>query len=441
MAALRLTSSLATILLPASIALGAGLPVEWRGVIEITRGEGEKGPWQQNESRYFYVDDPTVAAGKDGRTFVAWVDQARKDVFFQRLAPDGSKQLSDPVDVSRNPATFSWLPRIALTPNADSVYVLWQEIIFSGGSHGGDILFARSEDGGTSFSQPINLSQSVAGDGKGRISKEIWHNGSFDLVAGPDGAVYAAWTAYEGALWFSRSNDGGKSFSRPRHVAGSEALPARGPSLALGPLGEVHLAWTVGEDQEADIHFATSADGGESFGEIIIVASNSTYSDGPKLGVAPDGTVHLVYAESTGGPFVRSDIRYTRLHNGRSSFEAPRVISHPLPRGVSSAGFPALEVDAKNRIYVSWELYPNAGQRPRGLGMTVSRNGGESFSAPEAVPASADPAGGSNGSHQGLLMDKLAVDADGTITLANSVLKRGEFSRVWLIRGQVQPKD
>jgi hypothetical protein len=34
------------------------------------------------------------------------------------------------------------------------VYVLWQEIVFSGGSHGGEIFFARSRDGGQTWSAP-----------------------------------------------------------------------------------------------------------------------------------------------------------------------------------------------------------------------------------------------------------------------------------------------
>ena len=43
---------------------------------------------------------------------------------------------------------FSWLPRMRSRPAIERSVVLWQEIIFSGGSHGGEILFARSNDGG-----------------------------------------------------------------------------------------------------------------------------------------------------------------------------------------------------------------------------------------------------------------------------------------------------
>jgi len=411
-------------------------PIAWLGTVEIAKGRGERGPWRQNESRYDFVDDPSVAINERGEVAVVWVDQAAKAVLFQRFALDGSKQLNQPTNVSRLPQTFSWLPRVAFAPGApDQVLVLWQEIIFSGGSHGGDILFARSDDGGKSFAPPVNLSSSVGGDGKGRINRDIWHNGSLDLVAGTGGTVYAAWTEYEGALWFSRSMDGGRKFAPPQRIAAGRH-PARAPSLALGPDRTVYLAWTTSEDEGADIHLAKSTDGGSSFSPPRRVAPSKNYSDAPKLAVGPGGVLHLAYAESSGGPFARYQVRYTRSTDGGRTFDSPQEISRPMPGGFVSAAFPALSVDARGRVYVLWELYGDERQGPRGLGLAVSVDGGQSFSSPGLVPDSADAVGGSNGSSQGLLMRKLAVSASGALAIANSSLKQGSHSRVWLMRGK-----
>jgi hypothetical protein len=409
----------------------------WHGVVEIAAGRGERGPWRQNESRFDYVDDPAVAITETGEVLVAWVEQARKDVFFQRISPDGTKQPAQPLNISRNPATFSWLPRIVFAPDApQKLFVLWQEIIFAGGSHGGDIFFARSLDGGTTFSEPVNLSNSVGGDGKGRINRDIWHNGSLDLASSADGALYATWTEYDGLLWFSRSTDSGASFSRPQRIV-ALAKPARAPSVAVGPDGAVYLAWTTGEDEAADIHLAKSTDGGRSFSAPRVVAPSKGYSDAPKLGIDAGGTLHLVYAESQGGPFDRYHVRYTRSMDGGRTFEAPRDISQPTPKSFAGAAFPALGLDAEGNLYVMWELYHDHRQRPQGLGLVVSRDGGRSFSAPSVVPGSIDPAGGSNGSHQGLLMKKLAVNGRGELAIANSTLKENARSRVWLIRAKM----
>ena len=201
----------------------AGTVSAWQDSMVIASGGGEKGPWRQNASRYDYVDDGTVAfapgRGQGSGQFVAWVDQGSRDVWFRSVANDGS--LGVPRNVARSPATFSWAPRIAVDSRRPrQVYLLWQEIIFSGGSHGGEILFARSGDGGASFSAPLNLSRSSGGDGKGRLNRTTWSNGSLDLAVSADGIVIAAWTDYEGALWTARSTNGGLTFTQARRRAG-----------------------------------------------------------------------------------------------------------------------------------------------------------------------------------------------------------------------------
>lgn len=415
----------------------AASPLVWQPPIEVATGRGERGPWQQNESRYDYVDDATVALDAQGGIAVAWVDQGRKDVLLQRYAADGTSMLGEPVNVSRSPSTFSWLPRLVIGPRApQQVFVLWQEIIFSGGSHGGDILFARSQDGGATFGQPLNLSRSVGGDGKGRINRDVWHNGSLDLVADDEGALYAAWTEYDGPLWFARSTDGGASFSRPWRIdAGSNAQPARAPALAVSPDRTVYLAWTVGENEAADIRVAVSSDGGASFADPRVVAPSEGYSDAPKIVVDPSGVLHLFYAEGVGGPFGRYHVRYTRSADRARTFDAPREISRAAAFGSrSSAAFPAAGIDASGNLYVIWELFADHRQPPRGLALAVSRDAGRSFSSPAAVPGSSDSTGGWNGSHQGLLMRKLAVNGAGQVSIVNSSLVPNERSRVWLMR-------
>jgi hypothetical protein len=363
-----------------------------------------------------------VAVAEDGTVAAVWVDQGRKDVFFRRI---GSEQT---LNVSRSPATFSWLPRIAFGPgDSRRVFVLWQEIIFSGGSHGGDILFARSDDGGATFAAPLNLSSSVAGDGKGRINKEIWHNGSLDLVAADDGAVYAAWTEYEGALWVAAARDGGRRVPRLR-IEGRD--PARAPALAIGPDRTLYLAWTVGDNDSADIRVAKSSDAGVSFSAPRIVERTKGYSDAPKIAVDPAGTLHLVYAESSGGPFERYRVLYTRSTDGGRTFKPSRPIS------AVNAGFPSLSLDASGDIYVVWELFDDPRRRPVGLGFAVSRDAGRTFSAPAFIPESADPSGRRTANLQGLLTKKLAVNGGGAIAIVNSSLKDSDGSRVWLIRGQ-----
>jgi hypothetical protein len=353
------------------------------------------------------------------------------------------------VNVSKSPAIFSWLPKIVMTSgDPQAIYVLWQEIIFAGGSHGGDILFARSTDGGRTFSEPLNLSHDIAGSGKGRLTKDHWHNGSLALAQGPEGHLYAAWTEYEGTLWCSRSTDHGGTFAPPVMVAGRGGQdPARGPSLAVGAQGTVYLAWTVGEKAAADIHVSQSLDHGRSFMEPTIAHHSGGHADALKIAVDKAGTVHLVYAENPQGPLDHYHIAYLRMRQGEARFAPPVTISRPHAKRVESVSFPALAIGGKDHLFVLWEIFPGPAvwerfrgpaPRPQGLGWTYSSDGGQTFAEPSIIPGSLDPDQGFNGSLQGLLMQKLAANSRGDIAVVNSTFKAGQSSRIWLILGHAQ---
>ena len=416
-----------------------GPEITWSERINVASGEAFRGPWRMNESEFLYVDDPSAALRDDATVGVVWADNAAQDIFFRSYTVDGDPELDEATNISRSPDTFSWLPRIVMSEGrSDHVYVLWQEIVFSGGSHGGEILFARSTDGGSSFDDPINLSNTPAGAGKGRLTRDRWSNGSLDLVEGPGGTLYAAWTEYEGALWLSRSVDAGESFSEPKRIAGGDdALPARAPTIAVGGNGRVYLAWTVGENPAADIHLVASDDG-ESFGEPRRVTESEGHSDAPKLAVDGNGTVHLVYSESPDGPWRNPHVRYARADDGGRFAESEEISAAHTER-FAGAGFPSLAVAGDDEVYVLWELFPTHGHRSRGLGLTRSGDGGGSFAEPEIVPGTDNPELGFNGSQQGLLMRKLAVNDDGDVVVVNSTFRQREASHVWLIRGRAGP--
>lgn len=437
----------------APVAIEREIPgIVWAEPITVDSGPGVIGPWRMNESVWRYVDDPAVALDADGGIGVVWVDQARKAVLFQRYgaeqgadggmdsseAPGPTPAFDAPTEVSRSPEVFSWLPLVVFAPGDPStVYVLWQEIVFSGGSHGGEAFFARSIDGGRTFGEPVNLSRSPEGDGKGRLTGRRWQNGSLDLAVGPDGVVHAAWTEYEGRLWYRRSTDRGASFEPAVLVAGGEGdPPARGPSLTVGPGDTLHLAWAVGEDPDADLRLATSTDRGAGFAAPRTVVPGHGRADAPALAVDGHGTLHLAWSVTLPGFRGPSEVRYARSRNGGQSFETVRRIRAELAEDVVGTGFPSLALGGPGAVYLVWELYPEAGEPPRGLGFTVSRDGGDRFAGASVAPGTAEPGHGVNGSLQGRFGRKLAAGPDGRIAVVNSRIEPGEASRVRLVAGR-----
>ena len=411
---------------------------EWDEKVEAASGEAYMGPWRMNESDFRLVDDPAVSLNDDGTTAVVWADQEKQDIFLQIYEDNGENRFNEPVNVSNNAGIFSWLPRVIISPDSpEKVYVLWQEIVFSGGSHGGEIFFARSVDSGKTFNGPINLSNTQAGSGKGRFTPQRWFNGNLDLAISEDGTLYTAWTEYEGILWFSRSTDDGVSFSEPKQIDGSDDKPARAPSIAAGRDGKVYLAWSVGEGLQADIRFAKSEDYGQNFDDPVDVQQSDGHSDAPRIAIDNNENVHLVYSESPNGLWNSYHIRYSQLNSESGTFDQSEKISGPETAQIQSSAYPVLRIDGTNNLYVLWELFPELGNRSQGLGITMSDNGGESFQLPEVVEGSVEPGLGYNGSRQGMLMNKLDVNSRGDIAVVNSTFSWGNSSHIWLFRGRV----
>jgi hypothetical protein len=154
-----------------------------------------------------------------------------------------------------------------------------------------------------------------------------------------------------------------------------------------------------------------------------------------------NGAVHLVYGESPDGPLKQYHIRYAHSEAGKDDFSEPAEISGRHSEEFASVNIPYLDLDGRNNLYVLWEIFPDGGIRPRGLGLTYSMDGGRKFAPPVIVPGSLDPETGFSGSQQGLYMKKIAVNRNGDIVIVNSTFKANEASSIWLIRGRVSGTD
>ena len=402
--------------------------IEWAAAVDVATGNATRGPWQQNNSRYDFVDDAAVAVNDAGFVAVAWADLPNHDILFRLYDAAGKPVTDEPVNISRSPGIFSWIPKLVIgpgdTPGAITIHAIWQDIVFRGGGHGGEIFTATSRDGGRSFESPINLSDVIEGSGKGRTDPQRWSNGSYDLVVCPNGTVFAAWTEFEGRLWFSRSDDGGRTFTGKTHLAGGgDSPPTRAPALAAAADGIVHLAFTIGDTDAADIHLLRSSDGGRSFAPAITPQpSSDAYADAPAIALTAAGDLHMVFAESAGGPYTRPRLRHTVLARDGNAFSDPADVFPSAGDDAAAAAYPTLRIDRAGRLWLAWEHFPHHPGRPHGIGWCRSDDAGERFSTPSLVPGLGGPqAGGFNGSQQGLLGAKFDVSPAGRIAAANSL--------------------
>lgn len=141
--------------------------------------------------------------------------------------------------------------------------------------HSGQVLVDASTDQGKTFGPAVAVNpqpEKIGAEGEQRPK----------IAVGPEGNLYVSWTQalaqpYAGHIRFSRSVDGGKSFSAPLVVNHDrQPITHRFDSLTVTADGRVWLAWIDKRDllaakaagqpyQGAAIYYAVSADAGASF--------------------------------------------------------------------------------------------------------------------------------------------------------------------------------
>ncbi|MDQ3328517.1 MAG: glycoside hydrolase, partial [Chloroflexota bacterium] len=167
-----------------------------------------------------------------------------------------------------------------------------------------------------------------------------------------DGNVYVCWSRFtafgQNKLYFSRSTDMGRTFSRPVQVSGNHSV--QGCDIAVEADGDVYVTWRTFDDRSAKtrtgLDFARSTNGGASFGRAQQIRAINAYNpfdsgnrdcgDGAfhcpsdyvfhRVPLEPRvtadqtgglGGVYLVYNEIRPGSVVASNSSYSSAGGGR----------------------------------------------------------------------------------------------------------------------------
>jgi hypothetical protein len=321
-----------------------------------------------------------VAVDGRGNINVIWNDNTpgNLEIFFARSTDLGTT-FSAPKNISHNTgASFS--PQMAVD-SAGNINVVWTDNT----PGNDDIFFSRSSDGGTTFSTPLNLS----------------HNGgnSFNTQIAVDSAgnINVVWeddTLGNLEIFFARSTNGGVTFSAPLDISNNTGM-SEIPEIAVDRAGHIDIAWQDNTLGNLDVLFARSNDG-ITFSTPQNLSNNSGASIFVQPAVDSSGNIYLVWEDTTP---LNTGVLFSRSTDGGSTFSTPQNL---LNGGI--AQFPRIVVDTGGKIDVVWE--DNA---PGSFNIFFSRSsdGGITFSAPQNLSNNTDLA------H----LAQLAVDSNGNINV------------------------
>lgn len=268
-------------------------------------------------------------------------------------------------------------PKLAFGTGGE-IYVTWTSP--TSAKFTGDIRFARSLDGGKTWSAPTVLHH----------DRQLITHRFESLLVDPKGRLWAAWVdkrdlklaedagrAYRGAaIYYAHSDDRGATWSNDTKLADSSCECCR-IALAVDPQGRVGAMWRhVFEPNERDHAFALL---GTSSAPVERVTLDRWRVDacphqGPSLAFGRNGTRHAVWFNQVDGQ--------GRAFYGQLTQKGPNGV-HPLPAGATHA-----DVAVTDRsVVVAWKRFDGSVTKIESL---VSSDAGRTFAPGPSLQTAGD---------------------------------------------------
>jgi hypothetical protein len=286
---------------------------------------------------------PSLAVNRNGKTrvYVTYHDNSTGTTQAYLIRSKKRTKFKAPEDITpHNAGAFS--PRVALDSN-EAVNIVWGDTKDSRGR----VVFVRSTDQGDTFTVPLDVSRSTG------IAFDP------EIAVDASGAINVAWQdgapGPKNVIKFSRSTDGGQSFSEPKQVSTGDGN-ATEAAVATDGQGRISVAWVDESLGHAEAFYARSTDNGETFSDPIDV---SNFKDGDIHKPTLTTFRNVVYlAFQNGDLFGEESIKNEQVYLARSDdagigFAASEQVSH-AQNSVGRAHSPAMVVDSQGVLHIAW---------------------------------------------------------------------------------------
>lgn len=151
-----------------------------------------------------------------------------------------------------------------------------------------------------------------------------------------------------------------------------------GRNICVDSRNRIHVVWTYQSGSTFDVYYSRSVDGGATWSPPRDIVNSPFPATSPNIAVGPTDTLHLTWLDRRLGGNAR--VFYSRSFDAGTNWEVGRDISGPAPL---SAGPALISVDHRNRVHVAWHIGdPDTQQGIAQVYYCRSVNGGISFQPP-----------------------------------------------------------
>jgi hypothetical protein len=311
-----------------------------------------------------YTSPPSAAsAGIVLLTAISVADSTATSAATITLAAPAGPTPSTPLNLGEAGVDLGFGEPVIATDPTGNIDVAW---INNGGPE-----FVRSTNGGATFSAaitiPSNMQDTVSGngiqmgvDGTGNINL-LWHR---ELT--PTGTILNS--------FFSRSTDGGATFSTPVNPSGATSA-----QLAVAPNGNIAILWF--DDTTSDLLSVNSSDGVNFSPPITVSTAVANIHVMDLTAVSgPQNQIYIFWTQVV--TMTSCSILSSSSFDGGATFSATSTIS-------GGAGFcnqtPSATVDSSGNVDLAWDADGAA------VFFSRSTNSGASYSPPVTVLTTTSP--------------------------------------------------
>lgn len=228
----------------------------------------------------------------------------------------GTGTAAAPVNVSGNAGRSE---RADIAVQGSDIYLVWQDD--SSGQN--EIFFAKSNNSGATFSEPVTIGKSEQGGSS--LAPDIAVSGD---------SVYVVWADYDSeeqsAVAFRSSNNRGETFGNTS-IFGNYTGENADPHVAVVK-GDIYVSWVTGAEFTGDLMLARSSDG-VAF-EAAVVGKNAT---NPVM-ASSNSTLYLAWRHNPSGNATKEGMNMFASSTDGTNFETSEVLQEMTMQAMAASG-------------------------------------------------------------------------------------------------------